>query len=245
MTILIKRLLPEFILNFLRLIKRSILDFYPFHFLRYHNIINIDYKIDGKLLFGKKETKFFKKKLKKSNLYLEYGSGNSTVVAEKLNKNYYSIESDKNFYNYILKKINKKRISFIDFGIVGFYSNLLKYKFNKFKIAKKAEIYCSNILKNFSKKKIYPDLILVDGRYRVLAGLYLYKFFLNKKKKFTIIFDDYFERLNNVWGRKHYHILNKFFNVKKVGRFGVATSLKKKNSKNLQRNINLYKFDFR
>jgi len=241
----LKKILPKFLLNFLRLIKRLILDFYPFHYLRYHNIINIDYKINGKLLFGKKETKFFKKKLKQSNLYLEFGSGNSTIEAEKLNKNYYSIESDKNFYNYIIKKINKKKISFIDFGVVGFYSNPLKYNYNKFKISKKAESYCSNILKNFLKKKIYPDLILVDGRFRVLAALYVYKFFLNKKKNFTIIIDDYFEKFNNVLGRKHYHILNKFFNIKKVGRFGVATTLSKKNSKILRKKINLYKFDYR
>ena len=73
----LKKILPKFLLNFLRLIKRLILDFYPFHYLRYHNIINIDYKINGKLLFGKKETKFFKKKLKQSNLYLECKSETS------------------------------------------------------------------------------------------------------------------------------------------------------------------------
>ncbi len=69
------------------------------------------------------------------------------------------------------------------------------------------------------EKKIIPDLILVDGRYRNLCGLYLYNFFKNKNVQFKIIFDDYIDR-------KHHHILEKFFDIKKFERFGIATNLK-------------------
>ena len=46
--------------------------------------------------------------LKKSNVYLEYGSGNSSLVAKSKNKNFFSIESDKNFFNYIRKNFSLK-----------------------------------------------------------------------------------------------------------------------------------------
>jgi len=68
-------------------------------------------------------------------------------------------------------------------------------------------------------KKKNPDLILVDGRFRIACCLNL----LNKihiKKKFIIILDDYKKR-------KEYHYLNKFFEIKKVGRLGVLKPKKK------------------
>ena len=69
------------------------------------------------------------------------------------------------------------------------------------------------------KKKIIPDLILVDGRYRNLTGIYLYNFFKNKNVKFKIIFDDYVNR-------KNHHILEKFFEIERFERFGITTKLK-------------------
>ena len=69
------------------------------------------------------------------------------------------------------------------------------------------------------KKKIIPDLILVDGRYRKLTGLYLYNFFKNKKNNFKIIFDDYL-------GRDYYHELERFFFIEKYERFGITTKIK-------------------
>ena len=85
------------------------------------------------------------------------------------------------------------------------------------------------------KKRIVPDLILVDGRYRVLTSLCLHQFFSKNKKKFIIIIDDYQDR-------NYYHILNKFFKVKMVGRFGVFYKLKKNKASEL---INHYSLDYR
>ena len=109
------------------------------------------------------------------HFFFEYGSGNSTIYANNHNVKTISVESDKNFYKY-LKKIISEYI-FFDFGIVDFYSRPLHSKLN---INPKIGLeYSSSILKILEKKNV-PDLILIDGRFRVLSALMVYKFFQNK-----------------------------------------------------------------
>ncbi len=236
---ILKKILPDLVYTKLRTIKNKTKNFYPYHFIRYYNLLNIDYKITNKLSFGTLENKFFQKKLNNSKYYLEYGSGNSTVLASQQNKKYLSIESDKNFYKYMVKKINTENFYFIDFGVVGFYSYPYFFSLNREKAIK----YCSGVLNYLKNKKKFPDLILIDGRYRVLAGLYVFKFLLNCKSKFNVIIDDYYDIKKNKINRNHYSILDKFFYIKKVGRFGVATKIKKYNKNLLIKNLSLYSLD--
>jgi len=210
-----------------------------FHLIRYCGFLNIDYKIDDKICFGKTENDFFLEKLKNSKLYLEYGSGYSTLLAHKLNKKFFSIESDKDFYRYIKKKTLSKNVLLYNLGIVGFYSRPIK-------IIKDKELinnYCKKILEYFDDNNMIPDLILVDGRYRVLNILHLYKFFYNKDKKPFVIIDDYTGY--NSPGRTYLHVIENFFTIKIVGRFGVIEDIKKENYKSLEKNIELYQFDSR
>ena len=189
--------------------------------------INLTCKID----FGSRKTNdFFKKKLKKSKFYFEFGSGNSTILAEKLGKNFISIELDKIFFkkvSAILK--NKKKIKYINIGPVGEFSYpLLK---DKFKIID----YVESINEYFIKKK-FPNLILIDGRFRVACCINVFQ--LSKKYKYnpTIILDDYEKR-------DYYKILNKIFHVKLIGRMAI---LKIKNKKKLDTlDINHYIYDSR
>ena len=234
----IKKIFPKLLWNFLREIKNKSINFYPYHLFRYLNIIKIEYNISSNLSFGKIESKYFKNQLIKSKFYLEFGSGNSTVLAKNKKKNFVSVESDKNFYYYMINKISKKNFYFVDFGVVGFYSYPYFIKLSK----KMALKYSSKIFLNLKNKKI-PDLVLIDGRYRVLVGLFTYKYFLNNKKNFTIIFDDYFESNKFKINRKHYSILNEFFYIKKKGRFGIANKLKKRSSLYLQNKIDNYLLD--
>lgn len=118
----IKKYFPITILIILKKVKTFVLEFYPYHFLRYKDLINIDYKINEKLIFGNLENFFYKKKLLSSKFYLEYGSGFSTYLSKKYQKNFISVESDKNFYFYMLKKISKKNLIFIDFDVVKYYA---------------------------------------------------------------------------------------------------------------------------
>jgi len=178
--------------------------------------INISEKVN----FGSsKANKFFKKKLKNSNFFFEYGSGSSTIYADKNNKKYVSIETDKNFYKFLLTKLKKKKsLRYFSLGIVGEFSYPILCSEQQIKN------YIFSINKYFINKT--TDLILVDGRFRIACCLNL----INKahfKKKLTIILDDYQKR-------KEYHCLNKFFQIKKIGRLGV---LKPKKKLYLKKNI--------
>ena len=112
--------------------------------------------------FGsKKSNNFFINELKKSKFYFEFGSGNSTILADKFDKNFISVELDKAFYKNISNCIKKKnKVIFVDIGPVGEFSYPL-FK-NKDQILK----YIKSI-NNFFIKKKFPSLILVDGRFRV------------------------------------------------------------------------------
>lgn len=77
-----------------------------YHFLRYLNIIKIPYSTNKKISFNNNNydsNNFFSEKLKKSNIYLEYGSGNSTLLADIKKKVIFSIEGDRNYFNHIKK----------------------------------------------------------------------------------------------------------------------------------------------
>lgn len=203
--------------------------------LRFYKIYSPKYNIKKKIQFGNtKENIYFLKLLKKSKLYFEYGSGNSTLVAKELKVNFYSVESDKNFYAHLKKKI-KKNYFLRDLGFVYYYSIPILFWIRKFFLKTKAKKYASDVLEILRSKKLSPDLILIDGRYRVLCALYIYNFFKINKKNFRIIIDDYKER-------SEYKVLEKFFVIKKIGRFGVAQAIKKNNT---DKYIEKYSLDFR
>ena len=62
-------------------------------------IKKIDFSPSRNIDFGsKKANEFFKKTLRKSNFYFEFGSGNSTILAEEFKKKFISIELDKTFF---------------------------------------------------------------------------------------------------------------------------------------------------
>ena len=121
------------------------------HYLRYIGIIKINYKSTSELNFRtRKASNLIKKKILKSNTMLEYGSGNSTLFANKINKKIYSVESDKGFYLYLKEKV-KKNYFFVDFGLVYFYSVPFFENLRKKKLKIKAEEYSNKILKRKRK----------------------------------------------------------------------------------------------
>ena len=120
-----------------------------------------------------------------------------------------------------LKRKKIKNLFFYSLGWVEFYSYpLLSNKYFKNFYQKKSIIYASTIFDTLDKNQIIPDLILVDGRFRVLCMLYIFKF-LKKKKVFgtCIILDDFKDR-------EHYQIIKNFFKVRLIGRLGICYAKK-------------------
>jgi len=214
------------------------------HFFRYYGFYPVKYSIKAEVNFGSDNANnFFKEELKNCNFYLEFGSGGSTILAEKLNKKFYSIEGDKDFFKFISKKIKNNKIKYNSLGIVGFYCIPIIQKYNaaikKINNNQKNRIknYCSEIFEDLENEKIVPNLILVDGRFRVLTCLYLYSFLRNKNSKFKLILDDY-------PNRKNYHIIEKFFHIERVERFAVSEKLKETKEEDLNSFIDKNYFEW-
>ena len=75
--------------------------------LRYNTTV----KLDKNISFGDKLTNlYFKNKLKKSKFYFEYGSGASTILADRLDKKFISLELDKSYYKEVLRILKKYNI---------------------------------------------------------------------------------------------------------------------------------------
>ena len=166
----------------------------------------------------KESLEFFKTQIKKSEVILEYGSGGSTLFANKLGKEVYSVESDYYFYRKIeslLKtKNNKTQIFFSNIGITGSYGiPIFKYPY-KFRL-QRWKNYVQKPWLNLKNNKL-PDLVFIDGRFRVACFLYsIIK--LKSYPKAKIIIDDFASR-------PEYHVVKqyaKFIGLK--GRMGVFT----------------------
>ena len=69
---------------------------------------------------------FFRKLIKISKFYLEYGAGSSTLLAKKLNKKFVSIETDKSFFSYIKKKEELIKL-FIQISV---QQNIIQYQYS-------------------------------------------------------------------------------------------------------------------
>jgi len=230
----------QYIRGILRKVGLIDLIVFPYYFLVYKNLIKKKFPINPQAtetqftLEG--DNNFFREKILKSKLYLEYGSGTSTLFADKNNINYYSIESDKNFFNILKPYLKNKNYILKDFGLVGSNSTPLFISYRKYFLKVKAQKYAGDILQDFDKRHLIPDLILIDGRFRILCALFVYKFLKNKNSSTTIIIDDYKMR-------PYLHILEELFHIEKIGSFGVCTKLKE--FKDLDRLIKIYSVDAR
>lgn len=151
----------------------------------------------------------FNEQLNTCKCYLEYGCGGSTIyVANKLkNADIFSVDTDKQWIDKVSNEIIQVNASFhiahVDLGEVedwGFPKNTDKYRsFHKYTI----EPWFS--ARRYSQ---VPDLVLIDGRFRVACFLYT---LLSSRIGTKIIFDDYFDRPN-------YFVVEKFCDV--IGRHG-------------------------
>ena len=184
-------------------------------------------KLTKKINFGNNTTNnFFLDKLKKSKFYFEYGSGSSTLLANDLNKKFISIELDKKYYLELKKKVKNDQVKFFDIGPVG------EFSYPIFKLKKKIVNYINSINIYLSNED-YPDLILIDGRFRIACCLNILKHIQKKSLKVLILLDDYEKR-------ESYKVLNKFFKIKSIGRMAILKALKKRVS---DKTFNEYLYD--
>ena len=132
--------------------------------------------------------------LSKCKIYAEFGAGASTLVAsEKENiKSIASAETDAIWADFLLDEIGtrKLKVVLVDLGPVGNWGRPIGYS-----RADKFELYFKAPFRSIRS----PDLVYIDGRFRVACFLTTLLF---AKPGTTVIFDDYVDR-------PHYHIVEK------------------------------------
>lgn len=152
------------------------------------------------------EFQLFKELCAGKKVFLEYGSGGSTIYLLKNNKDVYSVESNPEFFSYmnsvslVKKSLDRKlHYRYIDLGPTN--------KWGK-PIATEKSInwsdYYSQIWKSINPAKEKVDVIFIDGRFRVCCCLYsILKLVEFNWKDTTLIIHDF-------WKRKDYHVVLKF-----------------------------------
>jgi len=166
-------------------------------------------------------TKWFVERLKHSKRYLEYGTGGSTYLAAKYNLRFICIDSDRFFLRAVKNKIKRdgflneseQKYNYADIGLTGLWGMPVTF----FKpSAHRLELYkkYSEPPKDYQSNTYIPDLILVDGRFRVACALKIIRL-LADKNDWTLVVDDYIER-------DKYHVIEKYAQLDRyVGRMAV------------------------
>ena len=185
-------ILPHFL--FKRIVKKLNIDKQNKHNqLSFSEIVSNSESINKSLFDGDNE--LFKKYFDNSKIYGEYGVGVSTVFANRYkDKQTIAVDSDKNWIQNIRKNsLNSKNLEIIhvDLGKITSWGTPEGYKYrHNFK----------KYLNGIWEKSFKPDLVLVDGRFRVACFL---TSLLKADKGSIIIFDDY-------TSRPEYHVIEIF-----------------------------------
>jgi hypothetical protein len=151
-------------------------------------------------------------RLSSSSCFLEYGAGGSTMLAAEIGvPKIYSVESDRAFLCAVKEAVAevapaaKLFDQYVDIGPTVEWGNPRDSS-----KATKWPLYSSSIWSEIiTQSEDDPDLVLIDGRFRVASFLATLIF---AKPGTTILFDDYVDR-------PHYHVVEKYLRpVSQAGR---------------------------
>lgn len=194
----------------------------------------VGFTIPDRPHFDEESTPYFEALLRDANSYVEFGSGGSTVLAAKMGKSFVSIDSDPYFLSAVEKKIggtnsNQKLIS-VDIGLTGPWGVPVSDKKTPDRKTKWAKYPTA------PWGPLAPDLVLVDGRFRVACALMCIKLF--PEASWTILLDDYQER-------PEYWIVEKFAHLEMMVARMAVFKPRAHDRKQLQAALDLYLEDWR
>ena len=159
----------------------------------------------------------FAELLAASNGYLEYGAGGTTLLANRLGIRTLTIEGDR-FYASVVRKTLKPptsvKIVHVNIGFTREWSLPIFSTPTRFRV-RRWRRYAGKPFKLLAKLGWFPDLVLVDGRFRRACVLETARHAAIRGSFVTIVVDDYFER-------DHYHQVERWLGPPcQVGRAAV------------------------
>jgi len=138
-------------------------------------------------------TNYLRKRFTEIKVFLEYGAGGSTVLAAKMGVGYcYSVESDSLFAAAVQNKISNLDRTGITKFIVPDIGPVGEWGYPKdFSQCQKWHAYALYVWELIHKNKRMPELVLIDGRFRISCFLISV---INLPAGCPIMFDDYRKR---------------------------------------------------
>lgn len=122
------------------------------------------------------DLEYFEHCLSQCKEYLEFGSGGSTIRASQLCSTVVTVETDKSFIYGLMPYCKNTTFVFVDIGRV-----------KKEEIPKNKKVHACKYYEAPWRYAKHPDLIFVDGRYRIST---LCDLLLRTKPGTRILFDD-------------------------------------------------------
>ncbi len=168
--------------------------------------------------FDPESTRYFREQLAKARNYLEYGSGGSTVLANKMVTNLVSVDSDASFLAEVRRKLEENdhramtKLIHVNIGLTHHWGMPVFTKPTRRRV-RRWEEYAKAPWRYFRTIAQQPDLILVDGRFRVACVLESL-LGLSPLSETQILVDDYV-------GRPEYGVVEQYADVELVGRMAV------------------------
>ncbi len=155
--------------------------------LRFHS------RMPGSLFDG--DDRLFRKLVPKVAVYGEYGVGESTIwVVNNTSARVLAAETDAAWIKRVkskMKTLDRLDVSLVDVGEVGSFGRPRDY-------SKRANFM--RYVESIWKRDRQPELVLIDGRFRVCCFLYCLR---HGAPGTRILFDDYRDR-------PHYHLVEEF-----------------------------------
>ncbi|MGB3712004.1 MAG: hypothetical protein WA985_09970 [Erythrobacter sp.] len=152
----------------------------------------------------------FNTELKRASRYLEYGSGGTTVMADRIGIPTRSVESDPVYARAVKSRLQNENVRqiVVDFGMTRSQGYPLRPS------PAKGRAYASA---PFARHEPFPDLVLVDGRYRAACALECALRAFERDAKATMLLDDFV-------GRSEYGVVAEQLGAPEIaGRLAVFT----------------------
>jgi len=168
--------------------------------------------------FDQEGMAYFREQLARARNYLEYGSGGSTVLASQLVTNLVSVDSDASLLADVRRKLveNDQRamakLIHVNIGMTGDWGFPVFQKPTRRRV-RRWEEYAKAPWRYFRTIGQQPDLVLVDGRFRVACVLESL-LSLSPLSETKILVDDYVDR-------PEYTVVEEYADVELVGRMAV------------------------
>lgn len=156
-------------------------------------------------IFAPQDDQWFREQLAKTEFYLEFGTGASTLLAAQARVTTIAVESDPHFVEALKQALPPDHditVIAADVGLTGAWG----YPVFTRKTSKRLDgwrSYTSDAFDLLNTKQLFPDFILVDGRFRTACALASAANAAKQSANTTIMFDDYA-------GRAFYHYVEEY-----------------------------------